>query len=93
MKIIISSKGLAAALNKIDFNNDYIEGVEAINNELCFICFRKIISCICHTNSNSIVVKQIDSGWENVRKLVNQVDEQPIVLIITENVINIKFQY
>ena len=97
MRAIISSKHLAEILSKIDFSNDeYVEGVYTENDTLHICTNRQVIpvgSEIIMNFQDDKKVEQENRRWDWVKKLVNQVDEQPIVLHIARNVVQVAFQY
>lgn len=102
MKILISSKYLAAELNKLGVNDFYIHRVSLHGSELKLITLvyddegypqTNSITLIVHNASESGTIIQDNRQWSWVRKLVNQVDEQPLILEITEHAVNVIFQY
>jgi hypothetical protein len=94
MKIIVSSKSLAECLNKIDFEAESIERIVADKGEITFITATKaeILSCEIMI-FNPMIKQSIDQRWDWVKKLVNQVNEQPIVVHFNEDILNVIFQY
>lgn len=94
MKIIISSEALAIGLNKIDFDINSIECLQYVDNNLCLYVDDIVIHIGCAASfGNSKVYNQADRGWEHIKALMNQIDEQPVVLDISEKIINLIFQY
>ena len=92
MKILISSKHLASQLNKIDFDLDCVVQVGGIKN-FEINTNKQTIKIPCEILIPSIYIKQDNRRWDWVKSLLNKVDEQPIVLQITENIVNVIFQY
>jgi hypothetical protein len=93
MKIIVSSKSLAACLNKLDLESNHIERIVANGDELTFINRLQSEDLSCVISFFQPMLRQIDTRWDWVKKLVNQVDEQPIVLNISENDVQVIFTY
>ena len=93
MKILISSKHLAAELNKIDFDNDHINSIKAKGFSIYVLTNYQSIEIPVEIIEHEPDVLQSDRRWDWVKKLVNQVDEQPIVLDISERIVNVIFQY
>ena len=94
MKILISSKQLAHELNKIDFRIENVIGIIEESKGIVLSTERQNIetSCIILTEGMKII-KQYKRRWDWIKKLVNQVDEQPVTLEISEGIINVIFQY
>jgi predicted GTPase len=94
MKIIVSSKYLASELNKLLADeNERVDQVDICSNELIiYTQYKSAILSLVDTNGTGNF-KQGDRRWDWIKELVNQVDEQPIVLDIYENVVNVIFQY
>jgi hypothetical protein len=94
MKVILSSKQLAQELSKIDFDTDRVVEVEGESGELCIDTqLGKTIRIICEVFNPEIIISQESRRWDWVYKLAKKVDEQPIVLDISENSVNIIFSY
>ena len=94
MKIIVSSKQLAADLSLIDFDNDHVVEVGADENELIIDTQEGTTVRIgCEMSQRTMIIKQENRRWDWVKRLVENVEEQPIVLDISENIINVIFQY
>jgi len=93
MKILLSSKVLATKLKEIDFEKESVERVSLNNGDLIIITQNSSVTINVHVLEFKASIKQGCSRWDWVKQLTNQVDEQPIVLQMFENVVNIIFQY
>ena len=92
MKVVISSKSLYEELKKIDFDNESVESVKFIEDNM--IIFTQI-SCVILwiENKEKISFNQHNARWDWVKKLLSQVDEQPIVINVNENKVSVIFEY
>lgn len=93
MKILISSKVLSDNLDKINFEDEYVIQVRGEGSKFIINTNSQTIEICCEILRFSPRVKQNNRRWDWVANLVDKVDEQPIVLDIYENVINVVFQY
>jgi hypothetical protein len=93
MKILISSKYLAKKLEKIDFEKESVERVSLDKDEFILITQKSAIRFQVHVLEFKQSVKQDGRRWDWVKSLVSRVEEQPIVLHIFDNVVNVIFQY
>jgi hypothetical protein len=93
MKLLLSSKVLASKLNEIDFETDEVKRVSLNDNELMLITLKKSVVIPVHVVIFKASENQEGRGWDCVRSLVSRVEEQPIVLQIYDNVLNVIFQY
>ena len=93
MKILVSSKLLARKLEEIDFENESIERVTLDNDELILISQTSSVKFSVHVLDFKASVKQEGRRWDWIKSLVSRVEEQPIVLQIFDNVVNVIFQY
>jgi len=109
MKIIVSSKALAKKLSEIDFNNNSVISVGIKRGYGKFTLGELSINTVKYSvkinvdvitdNLNVDVITDKDyimqehRRWDWVRDLLNKVDEQPIVLEISQYFINVIFQY
>lgn len=94
MKIVISSEALATKLNDIDFDISSIECLQYENNHLTLYVNDTTISIGCAASfDRSKIYNQDCVRWEFIKTLMNQVDEQPVVLDISEANISVIFNY
>ena len=93
MKIIVSSKQLAVKLNEFDFENDSIQAVRAENSNLYLDSQKKTVEIWCEIYEFRARIIQENVRWDWIRNLVNKVDEQPVVLKISMNLVNVIFHY
>jgi hypothetical protein len=93
MKILMSSKLLASKLKEIDFEKESVERVTLDNDELILITQTSSVKFHVHVLEFKASVKQDGRRWDWVKSLVSRVEEQPIVLQIFDNVVNVIFQY
>jgi hypothetical protein len=97
MKVLVSSKVLAEKLKPINFDIQDVRHVGLTMHtgfvaELFLIADKSI--CIeVHVIEYGEAVKQTSRRWDWVRELVSSVQDQPIVLHITEHCVNVIFQY
>ena len=98
MKIIISSNRLRNELSKIDFGCDNVINVSSKNNLLTERYIRlntlhQSIIIFCKIDLVNEEFDQKDARWDWVDRLVNQIDDQPIVLDISNNNIRVSVNY
>ena len=92
IRIIVSSKHLANQLNEL--NTDEIYRVD-VDGDNCIAISTATQSVDIHCVVDSIDKRLYPEGrrWDWLRKLVNQVDEQPIILEISEVSLKVYFVY
>ena len=93
MKILISSKVLANTLNQFDLKNESIEYIVLDRNNIYFHGVFKVVKSECEIIVFTGLAKQDGRRWDWVKELLNKVDEQPIVLVISEQKIDVIFQF
>jgi hypothetical protein len=94
MKILISSKELASNLNKIHFGKDRVKAVGAIANHFIIKTQEKTFDILLNNViETGKMTDQSRCRWDWIRDLVNKVSEQPIVLEITKNRVDVIFQF
>lgn len=93
MKVLLSSKLLASELAKIDFENEQVFQVRGEGSNLIINTDKQTLELSVEMLQFEPRVKQENKRWDWVKKLVSCADEQPIVLDIHENVVNVIFQY
>jgi len=93
MKIIVSTKQLAAKLNEFDFENDLIQAVRGENSNLYLDSQQKTVEIWCEIIQFKARVEQGGARWDWLRDLMNNVDEQPVMVIFTNNHIQVIFNY
>lgn len=97
MKFIVSSKGLFRILSQIDFESDRVESIICVNNEVLELLTAKGDTVkIFATNKNTEGEKSIPQDyrrWDWVYNLVKKIDDQPIVIEVSQNLLNILIQY
>jgi len=93
MRVIISSKLLASKLNQFDFRIDNVEEVVTCGHSFHIVSQHKTVEIDSYYNLNNLTIPQSNRRWDHIKNLVNQVKEQPIVLIMTEAGNEVIFQY
>lgn len=101
MKILISSKYLLSKLNEIDFKNNYVKNIELLEyNIVLNTCYKSIEFTSGHftDKSNELLIKktmfeQSNRRWDWVKQLVGSISEQPILLEIRNDFLEIILQY
>lgn len=93
MKVIVSSKTLYKRLSEIDFDKESVYNVVLEDNVLRINANTKSVEVYCETVTFKASVKQANRRWDWIKELCNKVEEQPIVLEIYENGVNVIFQY
>ncbi len=101
MKFIISSKYLATKLSEINFDNDNVYKVcydVSSRNEKTLIIFTnnttvtlRVDMIVEEPTTNSI--KQSTRRWDWLKQLVKLVEDQPVLIRITEHTLDTTFQY
>lgn len=92
MKLLVSSNYLAQQLNKVDFHE--VSAVRLEGKELQIFTNNGMVKVDCEVlKCDFPIVPQEHRRWDWVKKLVNQVNEQPIVLRIYRGYVEIAFQY
>lgn len=97
MYFIVSSKYLAKVLSRIDFDNDNVHSVSydlssstlTIKTNLTYIDLK--VTMI--DTPIIVMMNQRNRRWDWLRKLCMSVEEQPIVIRITEMTLKITFEY
>ena len=93
MKIVISTKQLAQDLSKIDFENEIVRQVRGEKNTLILCTDKQNVEIDCHIVEFEPRIIQTDTRWDWVKQIVEEVNEQPVVLLISEYNINVIFSY
>ncbi len=92
MKIIASSEMLAKKLNKMNIDVHPIEEISVANHILILRSLEKEVKLSVHLNWSK-EISQYERRWDWVKSLVNAVPDQPIILTIKEDKLEITFQY
>jgi hypothetical protein len=90
MKIIISTLSLRNALNELD---ESVVSIETQGNSLKIKGKSKYKYLYCEIRNGVPFLNQSLVRWDWVRKLMNQIDEQPALLEISDSQIDIKLSY
>jgi hypothetical protein len=93
MKIVISSKELASKLNEIDFEEEYVIRVNSEMNRIIIKTKDNNYNIDCVVSESNTCVNQFNNNWNWLKKLVNDIDEQPIVLELFDHILNIIISY
>lgn len=93
MKILVSSKLLASKLNEIDFDKDSMQAIRGGQGCVIFVSCNKNVEMGCSILDFHARIVQENTRWDHIKKLVNNVSEQPIILNIRRNAVNVTFQY
>jgi len=93
MKILISSKHLASILNDIDFEKEFVTSVYSKKNGITIDTNSWSYNTNCEVSEANISVIQKNKRWDQLKILVNKIDNQPIVLKLFENTLNVIISY
>lgn len=93
MKIIVSSKHLFSVLSKIDFEKDFVEGVIISEGKFIFNTNSENLEMYVHSDTKNESLPQWNRDWLGVRKLLGNVEEQPLTIKITSDEIFIYFYF
>lgn len=93
MKILISTKQLAQDLSKIDFETEIVRQVIGEKDKLILCTDEQNVEIDCHVVEIESIIIQENRRWDWVKQIVEQVNEQPVVLAISEHNINVIFSY
>lgn len=94
IRLLVSSKHLYKRLLEIKFSVDLVESVELIGKLLSIKTQHRTIAIYveplerCTTNKE----RQEDRNWRDIRDIVKNAPDQPIVLEISEKVTSVIFQ-
>ncbi len=98
MKILISSKLLYSKLSTIDFDKDYVVSALVTEDDvfvlttkhhaLVFSMAAVVLKDVFPNN-----VRQENRNWESIKETVRKAPEQPVVLCIYEQRVDVIFQY
>ena len=96
MQLIISSKYLAVELSQIDFINDKVQSIQSEGDRLNIETNERYIvldgNLTCEP-AYSKMINQERAGWKEIKKLVNYLDEQPLILNIEDNKVSVTLNY
>ena len=91
-KILISSSTLAKALSEIA-EGDYVSSVVLNLEQISLITNnKKTIRISAHTSSNCLFA-QDHKRWDSLYQVVKVIPEQPIILDVYDNVLNLIIQF
>jgi len=101
MRLILSSKTLSKALSEFDFNNESINMAELSlgeNHKLKNLRLYGNVKGVVElrdieTFEESQCLNQTDVRWDFIFDTLSKIQEQPIVLEIWQNRVNINLQY
>lgn len=98
IQFLASPETMRRALKQIDFDNQWITHIEADRKELVFFVTgndnkRFTVNIHIDHNYEKLLIQQTAPRWDWVKLLMSQVDSQPICFTISEQRINILFQY
>ena len=93
MKILLSSTTLANKLKEFDFKSDSIWAVRCEDGKMYLDSNVKTVVISCEILEFKARIKQDNRRWDFIKDLVTNVNEQPIVLNITEDLVNVIFSY
>lgn len=93
MRVLLSSGLLAQKLNEIDLERENVQRANLEDGDLILICQTQAVRIPVHVLDFKASVKQENRRWDWVKLLVNSVGDQPVVLQVFENVVNVTFQY
>lgn len=92
MKAIMSSRELSLKLDKIDFDEDRVIKVSSNEGQLNILTSKSNITILCEVSENKSI-DQENNRWDWLKRLVYQIEEQPIVLDLDNNKLNIIISY
>jgi hypothetical protein len=97
MEFIVSSKNLATVLSRIDFENDNVNSVsyDLLTSTLTIKTNLTSVDMKVTMLDRPIitVMNQSNRRWDWLRKLCMSVEEQPIIIRISEMTLKITFEY
>lgn len=93
MTVLTSSKKLANRLNELDLDFFPVERIVVCDSNLS-ICSNNmsvdVFSVILTKfDGEELEINQINRRWDGIKKLVNQIDEQPMILKIFEGSVEV----
>jgi hypothetical protein len=92
MKILVNSKYLYNELKKWNFTKSIVEQVVLIGHELTFIGEGQKLTIYIEPIKSTGNYWQDNRHWDDVRDIVRNVPEQPIVLEISEGIVRVIFE-
>ncbi len=93
MKLLVSAKLLKAKLNELDLENETVERVTLDNDELILITQTSSAKLYVHCVEFNSSLKQEGRRWNDIKKLVSKLEDQPVVLHIYESIVNLTLQF
>lgn len=101
MKFLVSTKNVAAQLNGLDLENNSISRLLIDKDKITFFIGTNNVAQIWiepvvqdrELFNTPVLVEQDSRRWDWVKQLMNRVPDQPVVMEITERIINVIFQY
>lgn len=92
MKTIVSVKALLSTLNELDVDNHPVQSTIATKGAILFVSDEKSAKLECDFEGVH-VHSQSNAKWNWVKDLMKATVEQPIILEINEQSVNVIFQY
>lgn len=101
MKFLVSSKVMGSTLNGIDLETNCISRVLIDKDKVTFFIGTDNVAEIWiepvvgdrKLFEQPVLIEQDNRRWDWVKQLMNRVPDQPIVMEISERIVNIIFQY
>lgn len=96
IRIVVSSKALAAELAKIDFTQEFIHEAILDNSTLTLktaLTQISVIGGVAVSDLSAGYFAQYNRRWDWVYNIVSKISDQPVGLEITDRVVNLIFQF
>jgi hypothetical protein len=93
MEVLVSSKLLSNKLSEFHKENHTVEFVKYCDGKLKLIGSLGVVQIDVVAGCQLFCFNQENARWDWIKDLVNKIDEQPIVLIIYRNNVNIRTQF
>lgn len=94
-KVIVNSKALLSILNQLGESIDDIKSVALMDGYLHIQSLHKNVklNCEIYPKYDSMLYVQKSETWVNAKKLLKEVEEQPIVIQLNNNRATFIFEY
>lgn len=93
MKLLVSTKVLAQKLAELDLEKECVQNVVLNNSILRINTQTKSVEIWVDVFEFKAAIKQDNRRWDCLKLLLAKAPEQPVVLQISENTLNVIFQY
>lgn len=94
IKFLVSSEYMAEMLMTIDWEKQSVERISVFEYEITLLTQNTALTISCHVFTGSVKSLAIKKGnWGNVKELLSKIPDQPVLMEIYDNIINVTFQY